>query len=158
VGNDLARAITTFGEGLVADQPSGTSPEFRVEMEGASRELVPIVRDEVYRIAIESLRNAFRHAHARRIEVEIHYDPRQLRLRVRDNGNGIDPKVLDSGGRAGHHGLPGMHERAKLAGGKLSVWSRTARRSNCPSPPRLPIPNRPLRASRWLPNKRPNEP
>ena len=126
MGNDLARAITTFGEGLVADQPSGTSPEFRVEVEGASRELVPIVRDEVYRIAIESLRNAFRHAHARRIEVEIHYDPRQLRLRVRDNGNGIDPKVLDSGGRAGHHGLPGMHERAKLAGGKLSVWSRLA--------------------------------
>ena len=95
-------------------------------MEGASRELVPIVRDEVYRIAIESLRNAFRHAHARRIEAEIHYDPRQLRLRIRDNGNGIDPKVLDSGGRAGHHGLPGMHERAKLAGGKLTVWSRLA--------------------------------
>jgi signal transduction histidine kinase len=55
--------------------------------------------------------------------VDIHYDKRQLRLRIRDNGRGIDPKFLDEGGRAGHHGLPGMHERAKLVGGKLAVWS-----------------------------------
>ena len=44
-------------------------------------------------------------------------------MRVRDDGKGIDVKVLGAGGRAGHHGLPGMHERAKLAGGKLAVWS-----------------------------------
>jgi len=69
------------------------------------------------------MRNAFRHANARRIEVEIHYDQRRLRLRVRDDGRGIDPKVLAEGKRAGHHGLPGMYERAKLVGGKLSVWS-----------------------------------
>jgi signal transduction histidine kinase len=56
--------------------------------------------------------------------VEIRYDPRQFRLRVLDNGKGIDPAVLSAGGRAGHHGLPGIHERAELAGGKLSVWSR----------------------------------
>jgi signal transduction histidine kinase len=55
--------------------------------------------------------------------VEIHYDRRQLRLRVRDNGKGIDPKILGEGGRPGHHGLPGMQERAKLVGGKLAVWS-----------------------------------
>ena len=55
--------------------------------------------------------------------MEIRYDSRELRLRVRDDGRGIDAKVLDGGGRAGHHGLPGMHERAKLSGGKLAVWS-----------------------------------
>ena len=90
----------------------------------ASRDLPPIVRDEVYRIAVEALRNAFRHAEANGVEVEIRYDPRQFRLRVRDDGRGIDPAVLDGGGRSGHHGLPGMHERAGLAGGKLAVWSR----------------------------------
>jgi signal transduction histidine kinase len=42
---------------------------------------------------------------------------------VRDNGKGIDPKILGEGGRPGHHGLPGMQERAKLVGGKLAVWS-----------------------------------
>ena len=95
-----------------------------MQVEGASRDLVPLVRDEIYRIAIEGLRNAFRHSHARHIEVEIHYERRQLRMRIRDNGKGIDQSVLDKGGRKGHHGLPGMHERARLAGGKLGVWSK----------------------------------
>jgi hypothetical protein len=45
-------------------------------------------------------------------------------MRVRDNGKGIDPQVLESGGLAGHHGWPGMHERARLAGGSLAVWSK----------------------------------
>jgi len=55
--------------------------------------------------------------------VEICYDQRQFRLRVRDNGKGIDPKVLSEGRHVGHYGLPGMQERAKLVGGKLAVWS-----------------------------------
>ena len=93
-------------------------------MKGPSRELPPLVRDEIYHIACESLRNAFRHSNAQRIEAELRYEPRQLRLRVVDNGKGIDPVVLKAGGREGHHGLPGLSERAALAGGKLSVWSR----------------------------------
>jgi signal transduction histidine kinase len=55
--------------------------------------------------------------------VEIQYNNREVRLRVRDDGKGIDPKVLSAGARAGHHGMPGMHERAKVAGGTLTVWS-----------------------------------
>jgi signal transduction histidine kinase len=85
-----------------------------VIVEGVSRDLVPLVRDEVYRIASEALRNAIQHAQAGLIEVEILYARRQLRLLVRDNGKGIGPKVLDEGGREGHYGLGGMRERAKL--------------------------------------------
>jgi len=115
-GNDLARAITMLGEEL-ADHPTDNhSPSFRVQVEGTPRELAPTLRDEVYRIASEAVRNAFRHSHAARIEVEIRYDPGQLRLRVRDDGKGIDQKVLAGGGQSGHYGLPGMHERAKLVG------------------------------------------
>jgi signal transduction histidine kinase len=55
--------------------------------------------------------------------VELRYDGRQFRLRVRDNGQGVDPQILAAGGREGHFGLRGMHERARLAGGKLTVWS-----------------------------------
>jgi signal transduction histidine kinase len=95
-----------------------------VEVEGAPRNLHPILRDEVYRIAAEAMRNAFRHAQAQRIEVEILYGERWLRLRVRDDGQGIDPKLLGGDGRAGHYGLHGMRERAQLAGGKLVVWSK----------------------------------
>ena len=65
---------------------------------------------------------AFRHAHARRIEVELTYDDRQFRLQVRDDGKGIDPAVL-ADQRRGHFGLPGMRERAELVGGRLDVWS-----------------------------------
>ena len=121
--NDLARAISTFGEELAAGHSGQNCPEFRVQVEGTSRDLAPLVRDEVHRIACEAVRNAFRHAEADRIEVDIHYDKRRLRLRVRDDGKGIDPQVLVEGGLPGHHGLPGLHERAGLVGGKLAIWS-----------------------------------
>ena len=123
VTNDLARAISTLGEELRTSETSQDSAVFHVEVEGTPRELHPILRDEVYRIAGEALRNAFQHAQAQRIEVQILYGERWLRLRVRDDGKGIDPKLLNEGGRPGHYGLRGMHERAKLLGGKLAVWS-----------------------------------
>jgi len=69
------------------------------------------------------MRNAFHHSGAKQIEVEIHYDDRRLRMRVRDDGKGIDPKLISEDGREGHFGLRGMRERAKLIGGKLTVWS-----------------------------------
>jgi signal transduction histidine kinase/streptogramin lyase len=119
--DDLAAAIGTLGKELAA--ADNRPPEFTMQVEGAQRKLHAILRDEVYRVAGEALRNAFRHANARRIEVEIRYDERQFRLRVRDDGRGMDPKLLFDNGRAGHFGLPGMRERIKRVGGKLTVWS-----------------------------------
>ena len=118
--NDLALAMRTLGEELA---PNANSVAFQVHVEGAPRDLHPILRDEVYRITGEGIRNAFRHAEAKQIEVEIHYDDRRLRVRVRDDGKGIDPKLLSDGEPEGHFGLRGMRERAKLIGGKLTVWS-----------------------------------
>jgi signal transduction histidine kinase/ligand-binding sensor domain-containing protein len=123
ISNDLGEAIGVLGDGLAADQPAASRPEFRVDLEGAPRNLTPLIRDDVYRIAGEALRNAFHHSEAKRIEVEIRYDPRELRVRVRDDGKGIEPKFLDAQGRSGHYGLPGMHERAGMIGGRLAVWS-----------------------------------
>jgi signal transduction histidine kinase len=123
VTNDLACAITTLGQELAAGESNPNAAEFHVEVEGTTRDLHPIMRDEVYRIAGEAVRNAFKHAQAKRIEVEIRYDERQLRVRVRDDGKGIGAKVLGGDGRAGHFGLHGMRERATLMGGKLTVWS-----------------------------------
>jgi signal transduction histidine kinase len=123
VTNDLARAISLLGEELATGYGGQNCPEFGVQVEGTSRDLAPVVLNEVHRIASEAVRNAFRHAEADRIEVDIHYDKRRLRLRVRDDGKGIDPRVLFQGGLPGHHGLPGLHERAALVGGKLAIWS-----------------------------------
>jgi signal transduction histidine kinase len=120
-GNDLADAFRAIGEEL--GNVNGKDVSLRVDVQGAPRDLHPIVRDEVFRIGSEALRNAFRHAAARQIEVELRYDDRQLRLRVRDDGKGIDPEVLRAEGREGHFGLHGMRERAKLVGGKLTIWS-----------------------------------
>ena len=123
VTNDLARAIRTLGEELAAKLTSENPPLFDVAVEGASRDLNPILRDDVYRIAGEAMRNALEHANARRVEVELHYDKHGLRLRVRDDGKGIDPEILHNQGRSGHFGVQGMRERAKLVGGRLEIWS-----------------------------------
>jgi signal transduction histidine kinase len=116
-------ALNTLGDELAGNRSKPNSAEFHVVVEGTPRNLQPILRNEVFRIASEAVRNAFNHAQARRIEVEIRYDERDFRLRVRDDGKGIDPKLLNEGGHPGHYGLPGMRERAKLMGGKLSIWS-----------------------------------
>ena len=47
-----------------------------------------------------------------------------FRLRIRDDGKGIDPEILSATGREGHFGLHGMKERAEIANGKLEIWSR----------------------------------
>ena len=121
--NDLALAIKTLGDELASDPSADSPPTLSVAVEGQARDLRPIVRDEIYKIVAEALRNAFRHAHARQVEVEIRYDKDEFRLRVRDDGRGIDSAVLASRGIEGHYGLRGMPERAALIGGKLAVWS-----------------------------------
>jgi signal transduction histidine kinase/ligand-binding sensor domain-containing protein len=121
--NDLARAITTMAGTLAADPGQDAPPSLRVAIDGASRNLRPILRDEIYRIAIEALRNAFKHAQAPRVDVDIRYGSDQFRLRVRDAGRGIDGAVLEAQGTSGHYGLAGMRERATVIGGTLTVTS-----------------------------------
>lgn len=122
--NDLSAALSAFAKELAASETSEKPAVFDLEVEGTPRDLHPILRDEVYRIASEALRNAFRHAQASRIEVEVLYGAQQLRVRIRDDGKGVDSQIVTDKGRAGHWGLPGMHERAKLLGGNLEVWSK----------------------------------
>lgn len=83
-----------------------------------------MIRDEVYRIGREAIVNAYRHANAQHIEVEIDYDAKCLRLLLRDDGVGIDSSLLEAG-REGHFGLSGMRERAEGIGGRIKVSSRS---------------------------------
>ena len=121
-GNDLALAIRTLGEELASQLPKNR-PTFQVSVEGKSRELHPILRDEIYKVAAEALRNSFNHAQARRVEVELRYDSNQFRFRARDDGKGIDSVILSQHAKEGHFGLHGMQERAKVIGAKLTIWS-----------------------------------
>ena len=121
---DLPELLNAVGHELAtAQELNGSGPSYRVVVEGKQQDLSPMLQDEVYRIAREVIRNAFTHASAGHIEVEIRYDQDQLRLRVRDDGKGIDPKVL-TGGQSGHFGIPGMRERAQRIGARLDFWSQ----------------------------------
>jgi signal transduction histidine kinase len=122
--SDLVQLLAAAGQELsgVADS-NGGSPIFCVTVEGSPRDIKTVLQDDLYRIGREILRNAFRHARAKKIEVEIRYDAQEFRIRFRDDGIGIDPKVLNESVRAGHWGVPGVRERAKLAGAQLDYWS-----------------------------------
>jgi signal transduction histidine kinase/ligand-binding sensor domain-containing protein len=120
---DVSEALTALSEELAAQSDNGAVPFVRVLVEGKPRELKPMLRDEIYRIGGEALRNAFRHAKAQKIEAEITYSDSEFLLHVRDDGTGIVPEVVSQGVRAGHWGLPGMRERTESFGGKLEVWS-----------------------------------
>jgi signal transduction histidine kinase len=91
-------------------------------VEGPALPLLSAIRNEVYSIGREALVNAFRHSRASNIEVELEYAAKELRVLVRDNGCGIDPKVLQLG-REGHWGLSGMRERAERIGAKFKILS-----------------------------------
>ena len=122
--NALPELLTMAGTELAESQGDHALPAFGVTVEGERRTLTPIIREETYRIALELLRNAFRHANARRIEAEIRYDDDTLRLRIRDDGKGVDLKVLQ-GDSSGHWGLRGVRERVERMGANLDVWSET---------------------------------
>ena len=122
--SNLEHLLTSAGKELTRSSSAEREPPtFRVTVEGTRQPLSPLLQDEIYRIAREILRNAFHHAQASRIEAEIAYDLQLFRLRIRDNGKGIDRKVLEQGARQGHWGLPGVRERAKRIGARLKLWS-----------------------------------
>ena len=120
--NALPDLLTMAGTELAESQGDHALPAFGVTVEGERRTLTPVIREETYRIALELLRNAFRHAKAHRVEAEVRYDDEMLRLRIRDDGKGMDLKVLQ-GDSKGHWGLRGVRERAERIGAKLDLWS-----------------------------------
>lgn len=117
---DLPAAFRSIAE----ETSQGRETIFKTVVEGHVRDLHPLVLEESYCIGREAIINALTHSEGKQVELEITYDSRQFRLRVRDNGRGIEPKILEEGGRPGHFGLQGMHERAHKVGGQLKFWSR----------------------------------
>ena len=95
------------------------SSTFKTVVEGTVLELHPVIQEETYSIGREALINALNHSEGNNIEAEISYDSREFRLRIRDDGHGVDRGVLERGGRAGHWGLQGMRERALRIGGPI---------------------------------------
>jgi signal transduction histidine kinase len=115
--NDLAEGLRRATEECRMFSPMETS----FSVEGDSREMHPVVRDEIYRIGYEAIRNASTHSKASRLHVGLKYG-QDLAIAVGDNGVGI-PQSTINGGTNGHYGLQGMRERAARIGGKLKIVS-----------------------------------
>jgi signal transduction histidine kinase len=148
--NDLAEAIAAVGADLARNHPAADAPVVDVALDGASRHLNPLVREEAWRIAGEALRNSFHHADARHITVTLHYGARQFRLTIVDDGKGIEAGTLEGQQPASHYGLPGMRERAVVVGGQLDVRSAIGRGTEVEL--RVPGPNAydaPARTRHW---------
>jgi signal transduction histidine kinase len=125
--NDLAEAIAAIGAGLSNARPAADAPVVDVAVDGATRHLNPLAREEACRIAGEALRNSCHHADARHITVTLHYGVRQFRLTVVDDGKGIEAATIEGQQPASHFGLPGMRERATIIGGQLDIRSAIGR-------------------------------
>ena len=119
-GVEIVNALREAGSELAKDG----NTQLQVIVLGRPRPLHVMVGEEVYWVGREALINAFHAAKATRIELELSYARKELRLRVRDDGKGIDPSVLESGGRPGHWGIRGMRERAARIGARLEISSR----------------------------------
>jgi signal transduction histidine kinase len=118
---DLPSDLARVGEEFAHDEV----PAFSFVVEGSARPLHPILKEEVFLIGREAITNAFRHARASKIEVELSFSAMELRLRVRDDGHGIPDEVLAAGAKPGHWGLTGMRERAEKIRARLEIWSRS---------------------------------
>jgi signal transduction histidine kinase len=102
----------------------GKAPSWDIVSRGRVREVPRTVLYELYQVAQEALSNAFRHARADRIAVEVRYGADVLRLSVTDDGVGVDVAAVESDHGRRHWGLLGMRERIERLGGQLSLRSR----------------------------------
>ena len=118
IASDLVQELSRV-QREVAAKPD---VDFRVVVAGRQQPLQPSVCHEIYRISREALLNAFGHSRASLVECKLEYTESDLRIRIHDNGCGIEPQVIQEG-REGHWGLPGMRERAARIGGTLTITS-----------------------------------
>ena len=120
-GASLGHALA----GVPSDLYAPSAVDFKVVVVGNPMELTPAVSDDLFCIGREAIVNAYRHSRAKQIETEIDYRPTGLRIAVRDNGCGIDPRQM-KWGRSGHWGLQGMRERAERIGAQLRLLSKVS--------------------------------
>jgi signal transduction histidine kinase/ligand-binding sensor domain-containing protein len=115
---DLAEAFRAAAESIPAGRPAMT---VSVSVQGPPQALHPAIREDVFRIGYEAMRNACAHSKGTQLSVAIECG-QDLVVRVTDNGIGIAPMV-SSEGKDGHFGLRGMRERAADIGATLKVLS-----------------------------------
>jgi signal transduction histidine kinase/ligand-binding sensor domain-containing protein len=116
--NDLAQGLQRAAD----ESPNTSQIDVSLSTVGGPIDWHPVLRNEIYRIGYEAIRNARAHAEATRLEIQLIYGKREFELRINDNGRGMDENVLNEG-KPGHFGLQGMRERALRIGARLTIRS-----------------------------------
>ncbi len=132
---DLPQACAELGRSLQEQYGA----QFRTAVTGHPVTLAPAAAEHIYAIASEALHNAYRHAQAGQVELELAYGGEHFLLRVRDDGRGIDADVLAAGQRPGHWGLTGMREQAGKLEAEVELWSAPGKGTEVSL--RVPAPN-----------------
>ncbi len=106
----------------VAGMTPAAGTQIKVHVIGQTYPLAAPMENHLFRVALESVTNALKHARATRIEVNLEFGEQALTLRVMDDGRGFDTEKAPPPS-SGHFGLFGMKERAEKVGGKLTIAS-----------------------------------
>ncbi len=111
-----------------ARQGTDSLPEAALVVTGRVRPLDPDHELALYRIAQEALTNVRKHARATAVQVQLTFEPAEVRLEIRDDGRGFEvPETFTDLSNRGHFGLMGIRERAWTAGGTFALQSTPGR-------------------------------
>ena len=116
----LPRTLEILGSRLDREE----SFQVDVAVVGKWRQLLPELELGLYRLAQEGLSNVRRHSHASQVKITLTYGTEAVELEIADDGVGFDAPADPSDLiRSGRLGLMGIHERARLFGGRATIRS-----------------------------------
>ena len=105
-------------QGIIKNTTAGTALHTKFELRGQLRDIPPVWQENLLHIGQEGLTNALKYAHARNFETRLMSDSKELRLELRDDGDGFEVNARHDG-----FGLAGMRERVEQMGGSLKITS-----------------------------------
>jgi PAS domain S-box-containing protein len=105
-------------QGIIKNTTAGTALHTKFELRGQLRDIPPVWQENLLHIGQEGLTNALKYAHARNFETRLTSHAKELRLELRDDGDGFEVNARHDG-----FGLAGMRERVEQMGGSLKITS-----------------------------------
>jgi len=105
-------------KGIIKNTTAGTALHTTFNLRGKMRHLPLVWQENLLHIGQEALTNALKYAHPRNFETRLTFKTKELRLELRDDGDGFKVKDRHDG-----FGLAGMRERVEQMGGKLKISS-----------------------------------
>jgi signal transduction histidine kinase len=118
--------LTASMQYLVSQLAQSQGIDVNLKIEGNPKDLPNDMEVAIYRILQETLNNIRKHARATEVNVLVQFTRRHVKLKVQDNGVGFKmPEAITDLASNGSFGVMGLHERAQLFGGKVTVESNT---------------------------------